>query len=450
MNTHTMTLVAIGLASVGFLLVAGVAIFTAQGRRGAAASWRYFVRRSRGLLRHHLIYRRHWKAFAVNRSLTAKKVVKKKNATTGKKELKPETSYPEIRRMVSSKTVDHFRVKMLPGQTLEDWTAATTSLAVLYGGAEARIRTARTLGVFGKGGKTSRRVLDITVLRRDPLRAPVTSWPLLEADKIDFKRLSVAVDENGDPFHLQVLGTHILIVGATGSGKGSALWSPIEQLAPAIGAGLVKMLGIDPKFLELSMGARLFEDTATGSDPVKMAELLEKGVSIMQDRQARMAGKSRLHKVSTDEPLWVIVIDEVLALTSVVKDRKLRDRIDAAFTLLLSQGRALGVSMIMASQDPRKEGMAWRGLVPTKVLLRVNEAADVDMVMGAGARARGALADQIDNNDETPGTSYVWGEGIREPLRIRYPHVSDARLRELQDLYGKPADGGLVVVPEAA
>lgn len=441
MNTTTETYAAVVLLLV-IVGVAALAIFSPPARRimarALAASLRYLGRRMRGVLRTVLIYRRDWYAGMTNLSLTGHHVVKVKNPTTGKRERKTETAYPEIRRMVSSKTTDRFRIVMLPGQTITEWAPKSEALAVLYGADQCRIRTLRPARITLS--RKRRRTLDVTMLRRDPLRKAVMAWPLPTApSSIDFKRLPVATDENGDAFYLRLLGTHLLIVGATGAGKGSAIWSPIEQLAPAIGAGLVRLLGIDPKALELAMGERLFDETVIGSDGEAMAALLEKGVGIMNDRKTRMSGKSRLHTPTVAEPLWVIVIDEVLALTSAVKDRKIKDRIEQAFTLLLSQGRALGISLVLASQDPRKDGMPWRGLVPTKCLLRVNEAADVDMVMGAGARARGALADQIEDCDDTPGTAYMWGEGIREPQRIRFPYVSDDRLRELQDRYGRPA-----------
>jgi hypothetical protein len=50
----------------------------------------------------------------------------------------------------------------------------------------------------------------------------------------------------------------------------------------------------------------------------------------------------------------VILIDELAAL-SYVNERDRRRRIDNALGLLLSQGRAVGVTVIGAIQDPRKE-----------------------------------------------------------------------------------------------
>ena len=49
-------------------------------------------------------------------------------------------------------------------------------------------------------------------------------------------------------------GTHVLVAGATGAGKGSIIWSTIRGLLPAVRAGLVEIWALDPKLMELSFG----------------------------------------------------------------------------------------------------------------------------------------------------------------------------------------------------
>ena len=64
----------------------------------------------------------------------------------------------------------------------------------------------------------------------------------------------------------------------------------------------------------------------------------------MRERQDRLRGITQLHTPSTAEPLIVLIIDELAALTGWVNDRTVKRRIEAALGLLLSQGRAAGVA----------------------------------------------------------------------------------------------------------
>jgi hypothetical protein len=66
---------------------------------------------------------------------------------------------------------------------------------------------------------------------------------------------------------------------------------------------------------------------------------------------------------------------------------------------LTTQGRAVGYAVVAALQDPRKEVMPIRNLFPDRIAMRLDEPEQVDMVLGDGARDRGALADLISTNE---------------------------------------------------
>lgn len=82
------------------------------------------------------------------------------------------------------------------------------------------------------------------------------------------------------------------------------------------------------------------------------------------------------------------MVDELAALTGWVTDRTAKKRIEAALGLLLSQGRAVGVVVVGAVQDRRKDVLPMRDLFPTRIVLRLNEAEQVGLVLGPGARNR--------------------------------------------------------------
>jgi S-DNA-T family DNA segregation ATPase FtsK/SpoIIIE len=131
----------------------------------------------------------------------------------------------------------------------------------------------------------------------------------------------------------------------------------------------------------------------------------------------------------------VLIIDELAALTAYLTDRKVRDRIRESLSLLLSQGRAVGVHVVAALQDPRKEVLSFRDLFPTRIALRMTEPEQCDLVLGDGARDRGALCDLIP--ETSPGIGFVVLDGVREPVRVRFSYLDDAQVDELAADYAR-------------
>lgn len=336
---------------------------------------------------------------------------------------------PDLTRVRSDDAVDVVRARMLPGQTVQDWIAAAPRLAQTFG-----VRQVRAHAV-----PADEHLVELWALVRDPLVKPVPV--IAPSPVVDLAAIPVGRREDGQPFTLPVIYSHLLIGGETGSGKGSVLWSLLVGLAPAIQTKLVRVWALDPKGgMELGMGAPLFEHFAYGQArpgaawQEDMAQLLESAVHGMQARAARLRAEGiRKHAPTPDDPLHVVLVDELAALTAYVTDHALRRRLEAALSLLLSQGRAVGVVVIGATQDVRKETLAMRDLFPTRVALRAAEPTQADMVLGAGARARGALTDRIP--DATPGVGYVVVDDAPEPVRVRFSHVTDQAILDTASTY---------------
>ncbi len=352
---------------------------------------------------------------------------------------------PQLLRVTCTGSVDVVRVRMLPGQTVTDWVEAGPRLAQTFGVLDVRARS-----VLGRVHE-----VDLWCLRSDPLTAPVPV-PGIARDGagIDLEAVPVGRREDGGTFTLRVLYTHLLVAGETGAGKGSVIWALLCGLAPAIQQGRVQVWAIDPKGgMELAFGAPLFtcflyggpndggEASTSSSGPVawqeSTAELLEDAVRLMQARATRCRGVVRKHTPTLDEPLVLVVVDEIASLTAYVTDNAVKKRLAAALSLLLSQGRAVGVSVVAATQDARKEVLGMRDLFPTRVALRAAEAEQADMVLGHGARNRGARTDAI--SPSTPGVGYVALDGEPEPVRVRFAHVTDPHIAAVVARYGARA-----------
>lgn len=264
----------------------------------------------------------------------------------------------------------------------------------------------------------------IELLRRDPLTTPIDALAI--PTQVSLGPVPVGQREDGTPWRIPVLGTHVLVAGATGSGKGSVLWSLLRGLAPAIATGSVEVWGFDPKGgMELALGRGLFTRFFT-DDPETMADALEDCAALMHERTQALAGHTRLHAPTTAAPLRLVVIDELAALTALC-ERKTAQRVEKALGRLLTQGRAPGCAVIAFLQDPGKDVIAYRNLFPTRIALRLSEAVEVDMILGEGARARGAHAHRI--SPDTPGVGFIRHEVHPDPVRVRSAYVTDEQIR---------------------
>ncbi len=122
--------------------------------------------------------------------------------------------------------------------------------------------------------------------------------------------------------------------------------------------------------------------------------MLEDDACELQARAERLAGRTRQHVQSVDEPTVIIVIDELAALITYSPDRDLTRRAEAALSVILSQGRAVGYVVFAFLQDPRKETVRMRHLFTQSIGLRLRDREEVAMVLGDGALRQGREVSQ--------------------------------------------------------
>lgn len=96
-----------------------------------------------------------------------------------------------------------------------------------------------------------------------------------------------------------------------------------------------------------------------------------------------------------------------------------------------TQGRAVGFGVAAYVQEPTKDIVDTRDLFTDRICLAVTSASHVDMVLGEGARDRGALADQIPLDDDHAGIGFVVQHRSRRVARIRAGYVTDTEIDEL-------------------
>jgi len=343
---------------------------------------------------------------------------------------------PVLGPVTSTGWTDRLLVRLVAGQSPSDFEARTPNLAHGLGALACRIRTAAPGHVL------------VELVRRDALTGVIPALPV--PDRCDLRSVPVGRREDGQPWTVRLHGSHVLVAGSTGAGKASLLWGIIRGILPVLGNGTARLLGADPKLMELAYGRAMFERYGSyESDPAAIAVMLEDAVTSMQHRASQLAGVHRDHRPTPEHPFVLVVLDEVAFLTAYQLDRRLRERTLAALATLTTQGRAVGYCVLAALQDPRKDVLTIRNLFPDRIAMRLDEPEQVDMVLGDGARDRGALADQITPDPLTgAGIAYVRLADDPDPVRVRAAWVGDGDITAMCQDYA-PDRVPLVPVPAA-
>lgn len=165
---------------------------------------------------------------------------------------------------------------------------------------------------------------------------------------------------------------HMMVAGASGSGKSVFLNSVIEQLGKIENVDLHLF---DPKLVELSQ----YEDIAVEyqSDAKKINAALYNMVELMNTRYKKMQ-KAGVRNISDmpDERYHIVVIDEF-------GDLILSENVQQSVLAIAQKGRAAGIHLIIATQRPSTDVI--KGTIkanfPTKVVFRTAKAIDSQVII---------------------------------------------------------------------
>jgi S-DNA-T family DNA segregation ATPase FtsK/SpoIIIE len=177
---------------------------------------------------------------------------------------------------------------------------------------------------------------------------------------------------------------HILIAGATGSGKSVLINLFIHDLLSEL-PGDVSFILIDPKRVELSAYKNLPHTLLYASEKEQMFHALNAAVKIMEDRYAEMQ-QAGLKKY-TGGDLYVI-IDEFADL--MVTDKK---RTEQLIVRLAQLGRAARVHLLIATQRPTREFLtgAIKCNIDNRFALHCASAQDSRNIIGANGAEKLAM-----------------------------------------------------------
>jgi len=228
---------------------------------------------------------------------------------------------------------------------------------------------------------------------------PVALRRLIESS--DFKNTSAVLscvlgrDIPGNPVVCDISKMpHLMIAGATGSGKSVCINSILISILYKAKPDEVKMLMIDPKVVELSIYngiPHLLAPVVT--NPKKASNSLNWAVSEMTKRYALFAEQSvrdiqgynsRAKTEGYDKlPLILIVIDELSDLMA-TSPREVED----AIARLTAMARAAGIHLIIATQRPSVDVITGviKANIPSRIAFAVSSQVDSRTILdGAGA-----------------------------------------------------------------
>ena len=221
---------------------------------------------------------------------------------------------------------------------------------------------------------------------------------------------------------------HLLIAGATGSGKSVCVNTLITSILFKARPDEVKFIMIDPKMVELSNYngiPHLMVPVVT--DSKKAASVLNWAVQEMEKRYAKFAelGVRKMadyNDVVPEEkmPAVVIIIDELADLMMVApKD------VEEAIFRLAQKARAAGIHLVLATQRPSVDVIT--GTIKTNIPSRISF----------------AVSSQIDSRTilDTGGAEKLLGKGdmlfypigAAKPIRVQGAFISDEEIERLLD-----------------
>lgn len=220
---------------------------------------------------------------------------------------------------------------------------------------------------------------------------------------------------------------HLLIAGATGTGKSVAINSVLISLLYRAAPSELKFIIIDPKRVELNLYNGL-PHLMTGViiDHQKAVNALKWAVAEM-DRRYKLL--SEVHKRNIGEynnaalmrlPYLVVVVDELADLMSVAQND-----VEAAIVRLAQMARAVGIHLVVATQRPSVDVIT--GLIKANITARMAfaVASQVDsrtILDSAGAEKLLGMGDML----------YVTAE-LTKPKRVQGTFVGEKEIKRVVD-----------------
>jgi DNA segregation ATPase FtsK/SpoIIIE, S-DNA-T family len=227
---------------------------------------------------------------------------------------------------------------------------------------------------------------------------------------------------------------HLLIAGATGSGKYVAVNSLLISLLYRSSPSDVKMILVDPKRVELSLyngiphlltGVITDHQQAVNALKWTVGEM-DRRYKLLQEVGKRNIGEFNSSQELQKLPYLVLVIDELADLMSVAQND-----VEAAIVRLAQMARAVGIHLVVATQRPSVDVITGliKANITTRIAFAVASQVDSRTILDmAGAEKLLGAGDMLYTSSDLP-----------KPKRIQGTYVNEKEIKKVTDFLKEQA-----------
>jgi DNA segregation ATPase FtsK/SpoIIIE, S-DNA-T family len=222
--------------------------------------------------------------------------------------------------------------------------------------------------------------------------------------------------------------SHVLAAGTTGSGKSEWLRMMLASLIASNTPDTLRVATLDPKlaaFNDLEHSKFLWRQNSfwIPGEGRAASELFQDLIEEMDRRYqlTRQTGTDNLrsHVERTGKPLAriVCICDEYFALINESKSEK--SQIEAAVSLLGAKGRAAGIHLVLATQQPSRATIsgAIQANLPCRVALALSSHIESNMILG------------VPGADRLTGSGDLLYKDFGDPVRLQAPYLTEEERR---------------------
>ena len=219
---------------------------------------------------------------------------------------------------------------------------------------------------------------------------------------------------------------HILIAGATGSGKSVAINAFLTSILFRASPAEVKFILVDPKRVELSSYDGIPHLlTPVIDDTTKVVPALKWAVNEMEERYKKLQSAGVRNIDSYNEVAGHIAMHKIVIIIGELADVMMLapGDVEKNITLLAQKARAVGIHLVLATQRPSVDVLTGliKANIPARIAFNVSSMTDSRVII------------------DTPGAEKLLGKGDMlflppdrpKPYRVQGTFVSDQEVKRL-------------------